>query len=210
VLSYSHCYIIDAQDRIIGDSREWNELFDGNHLEVLLRFQSHPPVQTVTYRRDAVARFGWNEANRQEDYELHLHLASIGPFAFIPRHLGYWRLHSTNSVWQTANRLDEFLGSQARLAQQIGMSIDELRVYQTNLRFRFGQYHLLEGRWWTALRLTLANLRGASSWRALARRLALFAIPMWAVRWFLRWRWENRAHYYNAIVVDGIVWHLQR
>ena len=45
-------------------------------LDDLFRVRSVPLNSTVTFRRSAVARFGWNEHSRLEDYELYLLLAS--------------------------------------------------------------------------------------------------------------------------------------
>jgi alpha-1,3-rhamnosyltransferase len=203
VLSYSHCYIIDAQDRIIGDSREWGWYFDGDHLETLLRVHHVPENATVTFRREAVARFGWNEANRLEDYELYLQLATLGPFAFVPCHLGYHRLHSTNTTWQMAKMMDEVLNTQARLAGQLGLSDRELQRYQAHLRFQFGEHQLIAGKRWMAIQLTMCNLHGAPSWSALARRLALLAFPQRVVRWIQRCRRATRAKRYGVVGMDG-------
>ncbi len=165
-------------------------------LDDLFRFRSVPLNSTVTFRRSAVVRFGWNEHSRLEDYELYLLLASEGHFRYIPRPLGYWRLHPRNASKDLPLMLAEVLATQKRVATRIGLPNEALDRYQLYARFAYGGIFLQAQQWRSGTRLTLASLGGAPSGGALLRRLGLLMIPpqlLVARQAFLRWRRE-RAH----------------
>jgi hypothetical protein len=163
-------------------------------LDDLFRFRSIPLNSTVTFRRSAVARFGWNEHSRLEDYELYLLLASEGHFRYIPRPLGYWRLHPRNASKDHSLMLAEVLATQKRVAGRIGLPQDALDRYQMCARFTYGGIFLQAQEWRPGARLTLASLGGAPSVGALVRRLGLLLIPpqlLVARHAIMRWRRER-------------------
>ena len=146
-------------------------------LDDLFRFRSVPLSSTVTFRRSAVARFGWNEHSRLEDYEMYLLLASEGHFRYIARPLGYWRLHPRNASKDLPLMLAEVLATQKRVASRIGLPQRALDRYQLCTRFAYGGTFLHAHQWRPGTRLTLASLGGAPSIGALLRRLGLLLVP---------------------------------
>ena len=181
VLSYSDCFVVDAEDVVVGTTQDWAQYASGNLLPLLLRGESIPMSPTVLYRRAPLARFGWPEASRLEDYQLYLQLAALGPFLYVPRTLAYWRRHGTNNSRNLAMMLDEAVRAQARVAPSLGLSPAELRRCQASLRFRDAGYYLAAGERWRAIRLSLGNLHGAPGPAAVARRLIQLAAPRWMV-----------------------------
>lgn len=175
-MAFGDGYIVDEDDRVLrvyGSSYHIPEL----SLDDLFRFRSLPLCSTVTFRRSAVARFGWNEHSRLEDYELYLLLASEGRFRYIPRPLGYWRWHPGNVSKDLPLMLAEVQATQTRVASRIGLPQDALDRYQLCARFAYGGFFLQAHEWWPGTRLTLASLGGAPSAGALVRRLGRLLVP---------------------------------
>lgn len=183
VLAYGDYYIIDEEDAIIGCTRDRRNSQSKLNLEAVLSAQYAANAAVMTFRREAVARFGWNEAAKLEDYELLLHLAWLGPFAFTPRPLGFWRSHGRNTCRQPAMMLDEVLKAQRRFGQQTGMSGRELRHYQSRAIFKYADAFLMDGARFKALRMSLATIPHAHSLAAVARRLIRLAAPQSVLRW---------------------------
>jgi alpha-1,3-rhamnosyltransferase len=183
VLSYSNVFVIDEENRILSDSADWNECEDGDLLESLLHGRSIPQSTTVTYRRSPLERIGWNEQSRLEDYELFLRLARLGPFAFIPQTLGYWRQHGLNVSKQVDMMLEAMEDAQLRVAADLGIGPKARAAYRGALRFRHANYMLRSGNRLEAARLTLANLRHAQSPAAAARQLARLLLPLKALEY---------------------------
>lgn len=193
-MSFGDCTIIDQDDRQLSI---WAA---GYHipslsLDDLFRFRSIPLSSTVTYRRSAVERFGWNEQSRMEDYELYLLLASEGRLAYIPRSLGYWRMHTGNVSKELPLMLTEALATQRRVASRINLSTEALARYQTCVRFAYGGFFLQAHQWRRGARLSLANLRGAPAAGVLARRLGRLLLPpqLLIARQAVLRRWRRRA-----------------
>jgi alpha-1,3-rhamnosyltransferase len=183
VLSYGHFYVVDAQDRIVGSTLDWQVGYtDGPALKMLL-VPFLPQSSTVLYRREAVERYGWNEKARLEDYELFLRLSADGEFALVPRVLSGWRHHGSNTSRNAAFMMNEFLAAQWQVADSLGISARELQVSQSAIKFNSGGEFLLAGQRGKAMLLTLQNLRGASSSGAVARRVLRLLLPLSVLRW---------------------------
>jgi len=170
VLAYGHCFLIDEANRVTDSTSDWAAYADGDAREMLLRTVA-PMSPTVVYRREAVARHGWNERARLEDYELYLRLAPEGEFAFDPRPLAAWRRHGSNTSRAQRMMLEEQLAAQRRVLPAHGLGEAELARLHARLRFSRAEDFLRLGDKREALRLMRANLRGAGA--ATAARLLL-------------------------------------
>jgi alpha-1,3-rhamnosyltransferase len=193
-MAFGDCAIIDHEDRVLSVWGAGYHIPDLS-LDDLFRFRSIPLSSTVTYRRSAVERFGWNEASPMEDYELYLLLASEARFRYIPRALGSWRMHQRNVSKDLSLMLAEALGTQQRVAHRIDLAPERLDRYQAYVRFAYGGFYLQAHEWRVGARLSLGNLRGAPSRGAMARRLGRVLLPprlLVARQAFLR-RWRRRA-----------------
>jgi alpha-1,3-rhamnosyltransferase len=189
VASFGQCFLIDELDSTLNISAfaslEGHRRFPWSgppqaatvNLEGLLAFRTIPLTPTVTYRRDAVERFGWNETSRTEDYEMYMLLASIGDFADVGRALGSWRLHQGNTSRDLESMLETSLTVQRRVAERIGLSDGALRRYRKCVRYSYGEYFLRTGAWRRGMSLTAHNLAGAPrSPSAVLERLARVVI----------------------------------
>src|SRR4030095_12516862 len=90
VLSFSHAYVIDENDRIIDSTDRWSDFADGDMLPLLMSgvvFSS----PGFLYRRSALAKHSWNENSKLEDYEMYLELSADGEFARNSKILCGWR-----------------------------------------------------------------------------------------------------------------------
>ena len=176
VMAFGAATIVDAQDRVL-DTWGSNYHVVNLSLDDLLRFTSIPLASTVTYRRTAIESIGWNESSAMEDYELYLRLAARGPFAYIETPEGTWRMHESNVSKDLPRMLREALGTQRRVAGELGVSDVALARYQQHVRFAYGGFFLQAHEWRPGARLTLSSLGGAPSRAALARRLVHVMIP---------------------------------
>lgn len=176
VLAYGHAYLIDEQNRIVDCTCDWARYADGDARAMLLQTTA-PMSPTVLYRRATLARHGWNEAARLEDYDLYLRLSVEGEFAFDSRVLAAWRQHGHNTSWNQSMMLDEQLAAQRRVAATLGISGGELERLQTTVRFNRAEDFLRTGQKSEALALMRRNLAGATSARTVAKMLARLVLP---------------------------------
>ncbi|MGI8656287.1 MAG: hypothetical protein ACR2LC_13850 [Pyrinomonadaceae bacterium] len=91
---------------------------------------------TVVYRRAPLARHGWNEQSRLEDYELYLLLSADGDFAFDPQVLSAWRRHSYNTSRDLEFMVTELLETQGRAGAKPGIGAERLADIQTSLKWK--------------------------------------------------------------------------
>jgi alpha-1,3-rhamnosyltransferase len=177
VLAYSDCYVIDEDQRIVGSTKDWSSYASGSVFTDLMQVRFVPLSPTVLYRREAIARFGWREDGPLEDYETYLKLAYVGEFAYVPRNLGYWRKHGSNTSRDVSMMLKEALEAQRRVADWCGMPRGELRRHQDRLKFAFAGDILAAGQRWRAAKLSVMHAAGAPSIGVLARRGARLLAP---------------------------------
>ncbi len=175
-LAFGHGFLIDEADRIIDRTADWTDFADGEMLPHLLRGQIFPSA-SVVYRRPALAKYGWNEDSRLEDYELYLKLAADGEFAFDRRILCAWRQHGSNVSGDFPLMLKEWIAAQNRVADQLKLSRRELDKLQTELKFdailSFVRHDDRRG----GLKLFRENLSGAKSAAHIAKTLFRLAVP---------------------------------
>jgi alpha-1,3-rhamnosyltransferase len=182
VLAYGHAYLIDGRGGVFDCTLDWARYADGDARAMLLEETYAPMSPTVVYRRDAVARHGWNERSRLEDYELYLKLSADGEFAFDPRVLSAWRRHGTNTsgdfVWMIEARLE----AQRDAAPYLGLSREQLARYHRALNFAGAEDLLRLGDKRAALRYLRRGLAGAPSASALAKVALRLVTPYSLVR----------------------------
>lgn len=175
-LGYGHAYFIDDEDRVVDCTRDWAIYADGDARAMLLRTIA-PMSPTVMYRRAPLARHGWHEAARLEDYDLYLRLCVEGDFAFDARPLAAWRRHARNASHDQLMMLEEQLAAQQRVLPAHGMSAGEIESLQRRVKFDRAEDFLRVGDKREALRLMLGNIGGVTSARTLARALLRLLIP---------------------------------
>jgi alpha-1,3-rhamnosyltransferase len=183
VMSFGECLIVDGNGRLIADTRDRGYHLQDLNLHHLLQFRSLPLVATVTYRRNALEQLGgWNESTFMEDYETYLLLRSLGSFQYIPRALGYWRIHGSNMASNLPRNLYEVQETQKRVAARLGVAEQQLGRYQSSARFAYGEHFLRAGDWKTGARLTFGNLQGVPAASVLPSRLLRLLVPPPVVR----------------------------
>ncbi len=181
VLAYGHAHIVDAQNHIVDSTKDWAVYADGDARGMLLRTIG-PMSPTVCYRRAPLARLGWNETARLEDYELYLRLCVEGEFAFDPRVHAAWRRHETNTSWNQLMMLEEQLRAQQQHSELLGLSDGELARLQRKIKFTRAEDFLRLGEKREAWRLMSQNFAGHQAPRALARMLIRLLVPSQLMR----------------------------
>jgi alpha-1,3-rhamnosyltransferase len=176
VLAYGHAYLVEAEGRVVDCTGDWATYADGDARGMLLQTVA-PMSPTVVYRREALARHGWNEEARLEDYELYLRLSTEGEFAFDPRPLAAWRRHGRNTSRDQWMMLEEQLRALRTFLKGEGAGDDELERLQRRIRFERAEDFLRLGDKAGALRLMLRNAGGAASARSLARKALRLLLP---------------------------------
>ena len=176
VLGYGHAYFVDEEGRVVDCTADWAAYADGDARAMLMQTIA-PMSPTVVYRRDVLARLGWNESARLEDYELYLRLSLEGEFAFDPRPLSAWRRHASNASWDQKMMLAEHLKAQRTFLEREGAGAAEIERLQRRIRFSRAEDFLRIGDKAGALRLMFQNVGGAASARTLARMALRLLIP---------------------------------
>lgn len=177
VAAYSDCYVIDDDGRITGNSGEWGAYRGGWIFQAMMQLQSIPMSPTMLYSRAAIEAVRWNEQRRLEDYETNLGVAALGPIAYVPQALGYWRQHGSNTSDNLDMMLAEAIEAQRSVAQRAGVSAADVERYRRALEFRYASYFLARGKRARALALGMRNLRYAASREEVARFLVRLATP---------------------------------
>ncbi|MDQ3907849.1 MAG: glycosyltransferase [Acidobacteriota bacterium] len=191
VVAYGHCFYIDADDRVTDCTADWARYADGDAREMLWSGVA-PHSPTVVYRRDALARHGWNEGARLEDYELYLRLAAEGEFAFDPRVLSAWRVHGGNASRELGFMMGEWFAAQRRAARDLGLGADELARARDALGWSCAENFARRGARAKACAVAWRHRRGAPSLASAGALLARLAVPraVWRTR---RLRREDEA-----------------
>lgn len=161
-MCFGHAFLIDENDRILESSADWNVYRAGNDRRMLL--QGIAPVSsTVLYRRSALAKTGWNEEARLEDYELYLKLSAIGEFAFDEEIHAAWRQHGYNTSGDMPLMLREVYEALGRNREVLRLGDDELKQIEREIGFRYAEDFVRRGRRREAWALARENWRGAAS-----------------------------------------------
>lgn len=200
VLAYGHAYLVDEEGRVVDCTKDWAVYADGDARGMLLETIA-PMSPTVVYGREALARHGWNEESRLEDYELYLRLSLEGEFAFDPRPLAAWRRHGRNTSRDQHMMLEEQLKAQRSFLQDTGAGNAEIETLHRRIRFERAEDFLRLGDKAGALRLMLQNAGGAASARSLARKALRLLVPYGVERWRMQRRQRRAAARYGTINV---------
>jgi alpha-1,3-rhamnosyltransferase len=198
-LAYGHCFYINDADAIIDCTADWADYTDGDARRMLWR-GTGPHSPTVVYRRAALARHGWNEDARLEDYELYLRLAAEAEFAFDARPLSAWRVHGDNTSRDFTFMMDEWSRAQRRVAAATGMSDAELKRAQSSLGWACAENFARRGERVKAGALALRHLGGAPSPASAAKMLLRLTVPQALARRRARRRQTEAARRYGARV----------
>ena len=178
VLAYGHAYLIDETDTVVESTEDWkNFSFPDGDPRTMLYMGTAPVSSTVVYRRSAIEKIGWNTDAKLEDYELYLHLAEAGEFAFDDSVLAAWRMHGHNTSRDLEFMLRECLAAQETVGKRLGWDREKLGSIKRNTRFFFGEEFERKGSKTKAASLILKNLAGAPSPKILARALARLVLP---------------------------------
>jgi alpha-1,3-rhamnosyltransferase len=201
-LAYGHCYWIDAEDRVTERTEEWADYADGDARAMLWRGVG-PHSPTVVYRRDLLARYGWNETARLEDYELYLLLAADSEFAFDPRTLSAWRVHGENASRDLTFMMNEWLAAQRRVAARLGTPRDELARAHRAVGWSCAENFARRGEKARAVELMYHNWRGSPSSAATAKMLLRLVAPRALVERRRRKRRNDAASLNVAALIDA-------
>jgi alpha-1,3-rhamnosyltransferase len=198
VLAYGHSYLVDGENRVVDCTKDWADYADGDAREMLLQTIA-PMSPTVVYRREVLARHGWNEDARLEDYDLYLRLSLEGEFAFDPRVLAAWRRHGRNTSRDQRMMLEEQLKAQRSFLKNEGASDAEIERLHRRIRFERAEDFLRLGDKAGALRLMLQNAGGAASARSLARKILRLVVPYGVERRRMKNRQRRASARYGTI-----------
>lgn len=191
VLAFGHSFLIDENDLIIDSTADWLEYVDGNMQRHLLR-GLHFAAPSVIYRRSAVAKYGWNEDAKLEDYELYLKLSSEGDFAFDSTVLCGWRQHQSNTSKDLPLMFDEWIKAQNRVAGLLKVSAEELEKIQMELKFNAAVNFARHGYKREAISLFWNNKNAAGSLVKLGNTFVRLLIPKSLYAFYQR---KNREKY---------------
>ena len=182
VLAYGHSFVINDADEVVECTNEWAAYRDGCVREMLLHHVV-PFSPSVVYRWEALERQGWNENAGLEDYDLYLRLCGDGEFAFDDHVLCAWRRHRDNKSRNLDFMLTQCLEAQHRAMVDLNIPLEELARAHSELKWRYAGDFIRAGQKLKALRLISTNLKGASSYRSVARTMVALALPKPMLRW---------------------------
>lgn len=191
VLAFGHSFLIDEKERIIDSTADWLEYVDGDMQMHLLRGLLFA-APSVVYRRAAIAKYGWNEDAKLEDYELYLKLSSDGDFAFDPGVLCGWRQHETNTSKDLPVMFNEWMEAQNRVEHLLKVSSVELEKIQMELKFNASANFARHGYKRQAVSLFWNNLNAAKSPLQLGNSFFRLLIPKSLYDFYRR---KNREKY---------------
>jgi hypothetical protein len=199
VLGYGHSYLIDEENKVVDCTAEWADYKDGDVRDMLLETIG-PMSPTVLYRRDSLAKYGWNENARLEDYELYLRLSLDGEFAFDPRILSAWRQHGENTSRNQQMMLEEQIAALKVVAPGFGIGAQDLDRLLKAIRFSRAEDFLRVGDKRKAIELVVQNLNAVDRSRLMpiVKRLL---IPYAAVSWWKRKKQSKASERYGSLKI---------
>ncbi len=195
VLGYGHSYFIDDENKVVDCTADWASYKDGNVRKMLLTTVA-PMSPTVLYVRSALARHGWNENGRLEDFELYLKLSLEGEFAFDPKPLSAWRWHDTNTSRDQYMMLQEHEAALRNLASDFDLNKEDLESLLKTIRFNRAEEFLRLGDKQKAFELLKENWSASARLLPIATRLLL---PYSAVSWWRRRRQQKASRKYGRL-----------
>lgn len=176
VLAYGHCYIIDEENRIIGESEKVG-IYEYPNARDRLLYGFTPTSCTVAYRKRSLGEHRWNPEIRLEDYDLYLRLCGEGDFIFDPRILSAWRSHGYNTSRDEEFMVREIVGAIARNADALGLDENELKLVTSRRTIPLIDRYLAEGKRKEAVKLFIGNLRGFPSAGRIFKKAMKLMLP---------------------------------
>ncbi len=177
VLAFGHAFLIDEQDRITDCTKDWKRFADGDVLQNLLNGVV-PVTSGVVFRSAALHGLSWNEDAILEDYELYLRLAVRGAFAASDDVLISWRQHSYNASRDYGTMLNEWLAAQNRVAAEIGITSEQLKISQRRLKFVSVANFLRQDKKAEAIKMLRENWNGSNSLLELGKIFIRTLLPL--------------------------------
>lgn len=175
-MAYGHCYIINEQNEIIGESEKAGIDEYPNARDRLL-YGFTPTSCTVAYRKSFLARQRWNPEIRLEDYDLYLRLCGEGELIFDPRVLSAWRSHGYNTSADQEFMVREMVEAINRNADALGLDAAELKLVTGRRTIPLIDRYLAEGKRLKAARLFLDNLHGFPTTGRIIKKAAKLMLP---------------------------------
>jgi len=200
VLAYGHVFVINEEDQILERSDDWAIYSDGSVRQMLLH-HIVPFSPSVLYRREPVERHYWNEEAGLEDYDLYLRLSGEGEFAFDGQVLCAWRSHRYNKSRNLEFMLTECLKAQNRAVGGLNISKPELEKAHSELKWRYAVDFVKAGQKRKALELICLNLKGAPSYRSVARMMLGLVIPKPTLDWRRRLVQQRTIKQYGSVQI---------
>lgn len=202
VLAFGHAFLIDGDDWIIDRTDDWTDFANGDVLPLLLEgiIFSSP---SVVYRRDALAKFRWNEQSRLEDYEVYLKLSTLGPFAFDPSVLCAWRQHDENASGDVVLMQQEWQDAQNRTSEMLGIGKKELAAIQRRMRFIGIASLARNGFRREAAAALIADRKGARSTAELLNTLLRVFVPTTAYDIARKRKFEKNRYEYGRVLAEN-------
>lgn len=202
VLAFGHAFLIDGDDWIIDRTDVWTDFANGDVLPLLLEgtIFSSP---SVVYRRDALAKFSWNEQAQLEDYEMYLKLSTLGPFAYDPTVLCAWRQHGENASDDVALMQQEWQNAQNRTAKILGISDADLVSIQRRMRFVGIASLARHGFRREAASALIADRKGARSSLEFFQTLLRVFLPTTVYKIARKRKFEKNRREYGRVVTEN-------
>jgi hypothetical protein len=123
---------------------------------------------------------------------MYLKLSGVGEFARNQKILCAWRRHEVNASANLPAMFPEMIAAQERVAPDLGISPDELRCVQAQMKFAAAENFVRHGYRREASKLFMRNLGGASSISQIVSTAFRLAVPGSLFQWNRR-RKQDRA-----------------
>lgn len=200
VLAYGHCFVINEDDEILECTKDWVTYDDGCAREMLLNV-TVPFSPSVVYRRHILERHCWSEEARLEDYNLYLRLCGEGEFALDEGVLSAWRSHGNNNSRDVKFMLNECLEAQRGAVRTLNLTPKEIENANARLKWLYGGDLIKAGQKREGMELLCFNLKGAPSYRSIARMMGLLVVPAPILRWRKQHMHRHNAQVYGSLEV---------
>lgn len=176
VLAYGHCYIIDEENVVIGESEKVG-IYEYTNARDRLLYGFTPTSCTVAYRKSFLANERWNPDIRLEDYDLYLRLCGEGDFIFDPRVLSAWRSHGNNTSADQKFMVREMVGAIARNADALDLDDNELKLVTSRRMIPLIDRYAADGKRKEAVKLFLSSGRGFPTAARILKKAIKLMLP---------------------------------
>ena len=201
-LVFSGAFLLDENDFIIDETRNWYEFNSGDALPFLLdgKIFSSPGV---VYRSSLLPEKPWDEYMRLEDYDLYLRLAAKHEFVFNSEALCGWRQHDYNTSGNLPEIFPEFLKAHEKAVDRMEMQQPERIRLRKKLMFEAAFNFVRFGFKKEAARYMISNLGGAASIRQVLDLIFRLLIPGSLFQWNRRRKYDIARRKNGKLALDG-------